>query len=869
MFAAHPGQIILSEVVLDTKLCLLLVPFSLLLIAVSGSSQTRTRSVSGKLTIPIHAGWQFREAGKDEWHTATVPGCVHTDLLANKLIEDPFYRDNEKQQQWIGKTDWEYQTHLSVTAATMQREHVELVFEGLDTYADVYLNDALILKADNMFRTWRIDCKAALKTGDNILRVRFRSPINEVLPIMAKLNYQLPAPNDQGEKTSPFTRKAPYQYGWDWGPRFVTSGIWRPVALETWDQARIGDLQILTNSIANDAAQLTANVEIEATDSVNASVVLTNLNSGMIVGRKEVTLSKGTNKTALNFTIAHPTLWWPNGLGAHPLYRFKAQLIINGRPIDQTTTRIGVRSLELRQQTDGAGKSFVFVINGVPVFAKGANWIPADSFPTRISKAKYRQLVSSARDTNMNMLRVWGGGIYESNDFYDLCDEMGILIWQEFMFAGSMYPANPEFLDNVKHEAIDQVTRLRNHPSIVIWCGNNEIETGWLNWGWRKNLPASLWDDYQKIFEGVLSEVASALDPSRVYWPSSPHGGLADDPDSIRSGDNHFWRVWHFAEPFANYEKQFPRFMSEFGFQSFPQIETVNSYTAPADRDIESPIMLAHQRHPRGNQLVREYMLREYPQPKDFDSFLYVSQVLQAEGIRVGAEHLRRIRPHNMGSLYWQIDDCWPVASWSSIDYYGRWKALQYYARRFYSNLLVTPRIDNDKLNFWVTSDQTKITAAKLHVELLDFDGHVLRSFDRDLSVAPLASRSYFGVPVDELLQGQDAESSCVYCELLVNGKVASDHNYFFAPFKDLHLSKPSIDYQVTAAKDGFRVTVKSDKFAKAVYLSAGDGEGMFSDNYFDLIPGKTVVVLYRSRTGLSLRDFRERLAVRSMTDAF
>ena len=854
---------------MKTKFRLPSLPFLLLLIAVSASSQTQTRSVSGKLTIPINAGWQFREAGKDEWHTATVPGCVHTDLLANKLIEDPFYRDNEKKQQWIGKTDWEYQTHLSVTAATMQREHVELIFEGLDTYADVYLNDALILKADNMFRTWRVDCKAALKTGDNTLRVRFRSPINEVLPVMAKIKYQLPAPNDQGEKTSPFTRKAPYQYGWDWGPRFVTSGIWRPVTLEAWDQARITSLQILTDSVADDAAQLTTNVGIDASDPVDASVVLTNLNNRMIVGRKEITLSKGTNTTTLNFTLPHPSLWWPNGLGAHPLYSFKAQLFIDGRPVDQTTTRTGVRSLELRQHTDGAGKSFMFVINGVPVFAKGANWIPADSFPTRISKAKYRQLVGSARDTNMNMLRVWGGGIYESNDFYDLCDEMGILIWQEFMFAGSMYPADPAFLDNVKHEAIDQVTRLRNHPSIVIWCGNNEIETGWLNWGWRKSLPASLWDDYRKIFEGVLAEVSSALDSSRVYWPSSPHGGLAEDPDSVRSGDNHFWRVWHFAEPFANYEKQFPRFMSEFGFQSFPQLETVNSYTDPADRDIESPIMLAHQRHPRGNQLVREYMLREYPQPKDFESFLYVSQVLQADGIRLGAEHLRRIRPHNMGSLYWQIDDCWPVASWSSIDYYGRWKALQYYARRFYSNLLVTPRIDNRNLNFWVTSDQTRIAAAQLHVELLDFDGHVLRSFDRNVSIAPLASRSYFGVPVDDLLQGQDPKGSFVYCELLVNGKVASDHDYFFAPFKDLRLSKPSIGYQVAPAKDGFRVTVKSDKFAKAVYLSAGDDEGTFSDNYFDLIPGKTAVVLYRSRTGLSLRDFRERLAVRSMTDAF
>ena len=807
--------------------------------------------------------------GKDQWYPATVPGCVHTDLLANKLIDDPFYRDNEKQQQWIGKTDWEYKTTLEISPEIMKRETVELVFEGLDTYADVYLNDNVVLNADNMFRTWRVDCKRVLKIGSNSLRVRFRSPINEVLPIMAKLTYQLPAPNDQGEKTSPFTRKAPYQYGWDWGPRFVTSGIWRPLRLEAWDQARINSVQILTNSIASEAAQLTANVGIETKAPRQASVVLTNLTNGTIVGRKQVNLAAGANETTFNFTIPHPALWWPNGLGAHPLYNFKTQVLIDGRLIDQTATRTGVRSLELRQQTDGAGKSFMFVINGVPVFAKGANWIPADSFPTRISKEKYQQLVGSARDTNMNMLRVWGGGIYESDDFYDLCDQMGIMVWQEFMFAGSMYPANPEFLDNVKHEAIDQVTRLRNHPSIVIWCGNNEIETGWLNWGWRKNLPASLWDDYRKIFEGVLAEVAPALDPSRVYWPSSPHGGLADDPDSIRSGDNHFWRVWHFAEPFANYEKQFPRFMSEFGFQSFPQIETVNSYTLPADRDIESPIMLAHQRHPRGNQLVREYMLREYPQPKDFESFLYVSQVLQAEGIRTGAEHLRRIMPHNMGSLYWQIDDCWPVASWSSIDYYGRWKALQYYARRFYSNLLVTPRIDNDNLNFWVTSDHTRTTAAKLHIELRDFVGHVLKSLDHDVSIAPLASRSYFGVPVKEMLQGQDVKSCFVYCELSVNGKVASNHDYFFAPFKDLRLPKPAMNLAVAAMPQGFQVAITSDTFAKAAYLSASDVEGAFSDNYFDLIPGKRVTVKFLTLKRLPVSQFRERLKIRSMVDAF
>jgi beta-mannosidase len=841
----------------------------LLLASVSGYSQTKTTSGIGKLTLSINTGWQFREAGKDAWHAATVPGCVHTDLLANKLIEDPFYRDNEQKQQWIGKTDWEYQTHLAITQAMFKHENLELVFEGLDTYAEVYLNDTLILKADNMFRTWRVDAKRALKLGDNVLRVRFRSPINEVLPVMARISYQLPASNDQGEKTSPYTRKAPYQYGWDWGPRFVTSGIWRPVSLEAWDQVRVDNLQIVTEKIAADEAVLSSNVEVEASAPARAIVILNNLTNHTVAGRKVVTLTKGMNRVPLAFTLAHPQLWWPNGLGAHPLYSFEAQVIVNGKWIDIKQTRIGVRTLELRQTPDESGKTFAFFINGVPVFAKGANWIPADSFPTRITKEKYRQLVGSARDANMNMLRVWGGGIYESDDFYEACDEMGIMLWQEFMFACSMYPGTPDFLDNVKHEAIDNVVRLRNHPSIVVWCGNNEIETAWLHWGWKQNLPATLWDDYKKLFHGVLQEVAATYDPTRPYRPSSPSANLEEDPETQRIGDTHYWQVWHAALPFSEYEKQRPRFMSEYGFQSFPQIETVKTYTLPNERDIQSPVMMAHQRHPRGNQLIREYMLREYPEPKDFESFLYVSQVLQAEGIRTGAEHLRRIMPRNMGSLYWQIDDCWPVASWSSIDYYGRWKALQYFARHFYENLLISPHEEDGRLKFYVVSDETKPTAATIRISVMDFNGKVIQKLDREMSIGPLASRSYFDMALSDLLKGTDAKSSFVYCELVVNGKVVSSHDHFFAPFKEIRLPQPEVTYDVAPATDGFRLTVKSQAFAKAVYFSAGDADGSFSDNYFDLIPGKPVVIKYHARAPLSLKDFRARLSVRSMVDAF
>jgi len=822
---------------------------------------------SGKITLD--KGWQFREVGKDKWYPASVPGCVHTDLLTNKLIDDPFYRDNEQNLQWVGKTDWEYQTTFEVTPEILRRANIDVVFEGLDTYANVFLNDEPLQNTDNMFRTWRIDAKRQLKAGANTLRIRFRSPINEVLPRMAKMSYQLPAGNDQGEKTSPHTRKAPYQFGWDWGPRFVTSGIWRPVYLEPWNEARVDDLHILPKQVTAAAASVTAEVEVMADKNSSATIIIEDLTDKRVAAKREVSLTAGSNRVVLDFVVPHPALWWPNGLGAHPLYTFKARLLIAGKPVDETTTRTGLRSLELRQQPDASGKSFTFVVNGVPVFAKGANWIPADSFPTRISKSKYRQLLESARDSNMNMLRVWGGGIYERDDFYELCDEMGILLWQDFMFGCSLYPGDQAFLDNVRQEAIDNVKRLRNHPSIVIWVGNNEIESGWFHWGWKSQLPASLWDDYLKIFYGVLPEVCSSLDPSRPYWPSSPSSNLEDDNESQKMGDVHYWQVWHAALPFSEYEKQFPRFMTEYGFQSFPQLETVNTYTMTADHQINSPVMMAHQRHPRGNQLINEYMLREYPQPKDFESFLYVSQVLQAEGIKIGAEHLRRIMPHNMGSLFWQLDDCWPVASWSSIDYTGRWKALQYYARRFYADILVSPQVENDNLKVFVVSDRLQPVAAQLSLSLLDFEGNKLWSRQENIEVAPLNSKAYFTVPIKSLLAGKDPKRVFLLAEVLAGGKRVSSNEHFFGVYKDLTMPSPQIEANAAPVRGGFKITLSADKFARAVYLSASDYAGVFSDNYFDLIPGRKVEVEFRGAKAIALSDFRKQLKVRSMVDAF
>ncbi|HEY8562411.1 MAG TPA: glycoside hydrolase family 2 protein [Pyrinomonadaceae bacterium] len=823
-----------------------------------------------KTEISLNSGWKFRQIGETEWLPATVPGCVHTDLLANKKIEDPFYRDNEKQQQWIGKTDWEYQTTFNVSAQTLKRRNIEIVFYGLDTYADVFLNDKPVLGADNMFRTWRVDVKGALRAGENVLRIKFRSPINEILPAMKKLAYELPAVNDQGEKTSPYTRKAPYQYGWDWGPRFVTSGVWKPVALVAWDGARIEDLHVRQNSLSKETADLSAAVEVVAAAETNAVIEIENTTDKKKVGTKTVKLSAGVNKVAIDFVLPNPKIWFPVGHGDQPLYTFKAKLIVNENAVDERSRRTGLRTLELRQKPDEHGISFEFVVNGVPVFARGANWIPADVFPTRMTKEKYKKLLTSLRDANMNMLRVWGGGIYEDDYYYDLADEMGILVWQDFMFACSMYPGDQKFLENVRREAIDNVKRLRNHPSIVLWCGNNEIETAWAHWGWKERLPNHIWDDYVKLFVRLLPEVLDEYDNSRPYWQSSPSSNFQDDADSQRIGDVHYWQVWHAEKPYKEYEKQFPRFMSEYGFQSFPEIETVKTYTTEEDRrSIETPVMLAHQRHPRGNQLVRAYMLREYDEPKDFESFLYVSQVLQAEGIKIGAEHFRRIMPRNMGSLYWQANDVWPVASWSGMDYFGRWKALMYYTRCFYNPLLVSPHVDEEgNLSVTIVNDTPEAKNARLVLSLIETSGRVLNSKTLDLTIEPLKGKSYFAQKTGEFLSGADDRKAFLHAELKIDGKTVSQNEYFFKPFKELNLTRPVIKTEIAPTANGFKIALSAETLAKAVYLS-GFPVGFFTDNYFDLIPGRPREIEFRADRKISVDEFRRQLKVRSLIDAF
>ncbi len=813
----------------------------------------------------LDENWQFRQSGSKEWLPASVPGCVHTDLLANGRIDDPFYRDNENKLQWIGKTDWEYQSTFKVGTEAVECRNVALVFDGLDTYARVFLNNCEILSADNMYRRWQVDVKPFLKMGTNKLHIIFRSPINEILPKMKTMTVRLPAANDLSDQTSPYTRKAPYHFGWDWGPRLVTCGIWKSIQLNAWDNAQIDDVYFMQNSVTREKASLTAKVEINASEKMSGSVIISSPDDRFRSMRKSINLEPGPNTVELTFEILQPDLWWPNGYGAQPLYPMQTTLVADNREMDRVSNRIGLREIKVRRERDQWGKSFTFIVNNIPVFAKGGNWIPADNFLNRVDKDKYEYLLKSCRDANMNMLRVWGGGIYEDDTFYDLCDEMGILVWQDFMFSCSMYPGDDAFLENAKQEAIDNVKKLRNHPSIALWCGNNEIEWGWEIGGWKEQYPLELKNNYDTLFYKILPQVCAVYDGGRMYWPSSPSSYAEDVPDSQNNGDVHFWDVWHKAEPFETYEKQFPRFMSEYGFQSFPLLKTVNQYCLPQDYDIESPVMLAHQKHPRGNQLIREYMLRHYPQPKDFASFLYVSQILQAEGIKKGAEHLRRIRPRCMGSLYWQINDCWPVASWSSIDYFGRWKALHYYAKKFYNDVLISPTENDGKIKINVVSDRTNPFNAVMKNSLLDFSGKILFENVRDIHVEQLKSQIYEEYFKSDLLKYGDSKKMVLYCAIQQGGITIADNLFYFAPFKNLDLPRPTIAPELIRDDSGFIINLASDFLAKNVFLEFREKDGFFSDNFFDIIPGQTKEVLFQTSQDIVGKD----LHIMTLIDAF
>jgi beta-mannosidase len=841
----------------------------------------------------LEAKWEFRAASNTDqtqlkqWHPAEVPGVVQTDLLHDGLIPDPFYQDNDTRLQWIGLTDWEYRTTFGADANTLAHDHVDLVFEGLDTYADVYVNETLVLHSDNMFRHWRVPVKTLLKVGPNTLRIVFHSPIESMIPKVKALPYILPSVtshmtgNEEDIATAPYTRKAPYQYGWDWGPRYVTEGIWKPIRLETWDALRIENFHIQQQTVTKDFAALSAELEIEANRSTTANIEINYADlSGVPFApiRQSAQLEPGMNRISIPMHIVNPKLWYPLGVGAQDRYRFSAAVRMGREMVADASLKTGLRSIELRREVTGNDTSFEFVVNGIPIFAKGADVIPFDSFPNRVTPEIHRKILEAARDAHMNMVREWGGGYYESDDFYDICDELGIMVWQEFIFGGDMVPGGRGFQDNVKQEAVEQVARLRDHPSIVLWCGNNEIETGWVHWDDRKIFKESVspadrekvWQDYVVLFHGILAGVVARYANPVPYWASSPSANFEAPPDSQTNGDMHYWQVWHQLAPIEMYTKQFPRFMSEYGFQSFPEMRTIRAFAQPGDMDIHSATMQDHQKNHGGNERILSYMLRWYPEPKDFPSFVYLSQVLQAEAIKVGAEHLRRQRPSTMGSLYWQLNDCWPVASWASVDYYGRWKALQYYARRFYDDVIVSPFAHDGKVDVYVVSDKLQPLSGQVRSRLLDFSGKVLSDRTQDVQVPSQSSALCFTLDEKELLENADPKKSFLVFDLAVAGAKVSRNLIFFDTMHNLDLpTGVHIETSLDNSNGAYAVTLRSPVLARSVYISFGDLDVQTADNYFDLLPGEAVTVELKAPSSVSFDQMKGAMQVISLTDAF
>ena len=831
----------------------------------------------------LHEGWKFRQARLTNWYPATVPGVVHTDLLQNKIIEDPFFRLNERGLQWIDKEDWVYETCFTLAADMMRKENMELVFEGLDTYADVYLNDECILKANNMFRRWSIPVRQYIREENNILKVYFHSPVKIDVPKWDALPYQYPASNDQSEngglfnkKISIFARKAGYHYGWDWGPRLVTSGIWRPVYIRAWSDLRINDVFIEQKEVGAGRAVIAGHVELDADKDMDGVLVtITDEATGRVLGEWQADLKRGTNRVTVDFVLHKPKLWWSNGLGEPFLYRFRTDIIAGGELLDSKTERVGIRSLKVVHQPDKDGHTFYIELNGRPVFAKGANYIPSDNFLPRVTPENYKRTILDAAGVNMNMLRVWGGGIYENDVFYDLCDEYGIMIWQDFMFACSMYPAEGALLDNIHQEAVDNVKRLRNHACIALWCGNNECQDAWLGWGWKceierqnKEYADKIWAQYRQQYHVTLPGVVREYAPGTFYWPSSPFA-FEGEMSGTTDGDRHYWSVWHGKAPISDYDSEKSRFFSEYGFQSFPEFESVKRYAPyPEDWDIRSEVMMSHQRGgDHANGLIETYLLNEYKKPRDFRAFLYMNHVLQGDAIKTAIESHRRQMPYNMGTLFWQHNDCWPVASWASRDYYGRWKAQHYYVRKAYDDILISPVVEGDDLKVYAVSDRLENTSGRLQLQVCQFDGTVVHHWGKSVGISGNDSRVCFSAPLAKLLEGADRGTVYVRVDYTDKSGRVYHNNYCLGKQKDMDYPKVDLQTEVRSIEGGYEVTVSADKFARAVCLSVADNESVYSDNYFDVQPKSSVQVQVRTR--LSAEAFNGSLRLTCLNNEF
>lgn len=792
--------------------------------------------MNGTTELSLNGNWAaHRRDEEQDIFPARVPGCIHLDLLHAGTIPEPFYRDNENRVLWVGETDWTFRREFSVPPELLQHDNVILQCEGLDTLAEVWLNGQCIGRADNMFRRWEFAIRDNLKAGENTLEIRFTAPV----PVGRKKQeeYFLWHTGIGHHRLSGgnWLRKEQCNFGWDWGPMLATCGIWRSIQIIAWNGTRLSGTRVEQQHHSG-GVDLTCHPHLDGpADGLQIRAQLRDEES-------IVASATGPANQPLVLRVENPRLWWPHGLGKQPLYTLDITLQDeSGEPRDSSTLTIGLRQLELIQEEDDFGQSFTFAINGHRFFAKGANWIPAHVFDGAITREQLRDLLQSAADANMNMLRVWGGGKYESEDFYDLCDELGLLVWQDFMFGCSAYPAHdPDFMENVRIEVEEQVTRLQHRTCLALWCGNNELEQIQEIIGDRREAGQMSWEHYRALFDDLIGGVVRNRDPQRPYIPSSEHSPRGDRLDSgnPRCGDAHLWAVWHGREPFEWYRTSFHRFCSEFGFQSFPHPETVRSYTVPEERNITSYVMEHHQRSPIGNSAIIDYLLSWFRFPVGWENSIWLSQVVQAYAIKYAVEHWRRQMPCSMGALYWQLNDCWPVASWASIDSANRWKALHYEARRFFAPVLVSlvEDLKHQTVAVYLSNDRRDGVSGEWVVRITDLEGTILSETKEAASVAAGSSSELATLSCAGALTSAGPRGILVWAHWMEDGEVVSSNLATFARPKHLELPNP----ELTLQRDGEDWIIKAQHPALFVWLEGSDANTRYSDNFFHLEAGAT-----------------------------
>ncbi|PSJ40009.1 beta-mannosidase [Sphingomonas deserti] len=819
--------------------------------------------------ISLDGAWEIRVDPRDAdaakahpreavWFPARVPGSVQQDLIAAERAPDPFKGINEAPIQWAGLSGWQYRRVIEVSPEMLARDHLELVFDGLDTFATVSVNGTDLLTTGNAHRRWRVDAKPVLKAGRNELVIAFASPIRTLQPkVLAEAN-SLPGEYEsafgdepKGKQTSPYIRKPKYHYGWDWGPRLVATGIWRPARLEAWDNARIDGLRIEQEALNDFEARLVARYRIVADQDgeVRLRTTLTAPNGSSQNVERVARLAAGINDVSVPMTVTAPRRWWPTGYGDQPLYKITGALADADSVNDRVDRTIGLRTVELIRK-DG---SFGFKVNGVPIFAKGANLIPFDMFPARVGSEQMRQIVESARDANMNMIRVWGGGYYLDDAFYDIADELGMMVWQDFMFGGAVTPPDADFRHDVQIEAEEQVERLQPHPSVIVWAGNNEVLSGWENWSDRKAFKKRVGADEQErigvgmavLFDRVLRDAVITRAPGIPYWPGSPSTDYEGPTDTDKDGDRHFWDVWSGSKPVERYLDTCPRFMSEYGFQAMPDMSTIRGFAGKAPLTIDSPVLKAHQKFlaGEGNERLGMYLDQRLRPARDFGDLVYLTQVNQAQAIDMAARHHRACRPVTMGSLYWQLNDTWPAISWASIDYEGQWKLLHHAAKRFFAPQAIVTEHKNGATRVAIVSDATTPVQAEWRIAGFDMAGKSLGTRREAVTLEPLSARDVATIADSDLFSEADATASYAVAELLIDGRSVSRTIVERVLPKDMAYAAPGL----SARWQGKQVTITAKALARAVMLDFGDVAAQPSDDGFDLLPGESVTIDIRS----------------------